>query len=109
MSEPIFRTDDSVVTSGDHKGAASFHWRTKKLYGRAKEKSTLLEAYRKTKEQGEYPGFVCLAGAEGTGKTALALTLRGPVTDDGGYFIRGKFDRLLRAEPYAALFLLSKN
>jgi predicted ATPase len=102
MSEPSFRTDDSVAISVDHKDAESFHWRNKKLYGRAKEGSTLLLAYRKTTEQGEGPGFVCLAGAEGTGKTALALTLRGPVTDDGGYFIRGKFDRLLRAEPFAA-------
>ena len=85
----------------------------KKLYGRSKEVSTLLQAYRKMKEdQGGNirPPVVVISGADGTGKTVLAQSLRKPVTDDGGYFIRGNFCQLSsRGEPYTAFIAAFKE
>jgi len=77
----------------------------KKLYGRSAEVSKLLQAYRRMTDQADNPRpeVVVLSGADGVGKTEVGQTLRKPVTDDGGYFIRGKFDRLsARGEPYTA-------
>ena len=51
--------------------------------------------------------FVAITGESGTGKTALAETLRVPVSREGGFFLRGKFPQYhrlsrLAGAPFAA-------
>ncbi|GAK49048.1 ATP-binding region ATPase domain protein [Candidatus Moduliflexus flocculans] len=72
-----------------------------KLYGRDREIGQLRDAYRRLRDGGTE--LLLIAGASGTGKTALANELRLPVLQDRGYFLSGKFQQLQRTVPYAAL------
>ena len=48
--------------------------------------------------------MILISGQMGTGKTFLARkTLQPQVTEDGGYFLVGKFDQLERPEPFSAV------
>jgi len=75
------------------------------LYDRAIEQEKLFAAYHKRLSNESCNEFILLAGKSGTGKTALAQTLRHYVssTEVGGFFVSGKFDQLQKSEPYAAL------
>ena len=66
-----------------------------KLYERSKEQGLLEEAYVNRT-------FCLISGTPGSGKTALALSLRDRVQKDGGYFISGKFDQFQSRSPYPA-------
>ena len=56
-----------------------------------------------TRENPRRPEVVVISGADGVGKSSLAQTLKKPVTDEDGYFLRGKFDHLsARGEPFTA-------
>lgn len=66
-----------------------------KLYDRLEEQNRLEEAYVNRT-------FCLISGAPGSGKTALALSLRDRVQKDGGYFINGKFDQFQSRSPYPA-------
>lgn len=77
-----------------------------KLYDRAHQQNELLAAYqrRRSPESSDLAHqreFVLISGASGTGKTALAFSIREKVTADSGFFIAGKFDQLQRPEPYS--------
>ena len=69
--------------------------RTGKLYDRLEEEQALLDAYRRSDQE-----LLLVCGPSGTGKTALAYTLKQHVENDGGLFVSGKFDQLQRPEPY---------
>ena len=77
-----------------------------KLYGRENELVLLQQAYRRlwTAELGMKPTnqLVLISGSAGTGKTALAMSLRREVKEDGGFFITGKFDQMQSSELYSA-------
>jgi len=80
-----------------------------KLYGRQDEEQAVLSAYlRSRRVPSESPGdgnhqFLLISGAGGTGKTALANTIRQRVTvKDKGFFVWGKFEQLTHQEPYEA-------
>jgi predicted ATPase len=92
-----------------------------KLYDKSDQIEQLLQAYRRQTRQQEDPmhqqdndesllvsltsaslatpshqftnEFVLITGPSGVGKTALACTLQEQVEQDGGYFIRGKFEQ----------------
>lgn len=83
------------------------------LVGRDDEVQTLLDAYRQSvdltsnvkyanKPASPSGLLVLIRGHSGTGKTALASSLRKVVQQDDGYFLSGKFDLASKlATPYA--------
>ena len=76
------------------------------LFDRAKEQERLIRAYKEEKH-----AFVLISGHSGTGKTALAYSLRDYMASTrranckaSAYFIAGKFDQVERQnEPYQAI------
>ncbi len=87
------------------------------LFGREKEISTLLDAFKRTAhstvptssiqtetdvEDQSPRELVLIGGSSGTGKSALAHTLQPVVVGDGGFFLAGKFELTGRQDPYAA-------
>jgi PAS domain S-box-containing protein len=71
-----------------------------KLYGRNQEVAQLLAALDRVMHgRGE---VVLLPGASGTGKTALAHTLREPAKSRNGFFLEGKFNQYDQNIAYGA-------
>ena len=73
-----------------------------KLYGRERERATLLAAFETVAATGA-PMLVTVAGYSGVGKSALVNELQRPIVEKHGYFIAGKFDQYKRDIPYATL------
>lgn len=72
-----------------------------KLYGRERERETLLAAFeRASRGAGE---LLLVMGSPGIGKSALIQELYPSITHKRGAFIAGKFDQMQRNIPYAAL------
>jgi len=74
-----------------------------KLYGRDKHLLTIMNTYRKVAQSKSSPEMVVVSGYSGTGKTSLVLRMQKPITDMGGVFISGKFDRFRQMEPLSAI------
>ncbi|MBB5202743.1 diguanylate cyclase (GGDEF)-like protein [Inhella inkyongensis] len=72
-----------------------------KLYGRATETQTLLDAFERVANG--RTDLLLVAGGSGQGKTALISELHSPIVARRGYFLRGKCDQYRRNQPYAAL------
>ena len=81
----------------------TLHFEEGKLYGREEELSDVMNAFRnlKTNERRE---VLCITGDSGTGKSALAMQMRKPVEDMGGYFMAEKFDELQQVQQVPAVF-----
>ena len=79
---------------------------SRRLYGRSKERGLVRQAYRKLweAEAGSKPTvqLALISGAAGSGKTALAMSIRQLVIEDGGFFISGKFDQMHSSVMYSA-------
>lgn len=79
---------------------------SRRLYGRSKERGLLRQAYRRLweAEPGSKPTvqLALISGTAGVGKTALAMSLRQLVVEDGGFFLTGKFDQMQSTELYSA-------
>ncbi len=71
-----------------------------KIYGRTKERATLISAYERACSGARE--LVSLTGYAGIGKTALIREVYIPITRQGSYFISGKFEQLERRIPYSA-------
>ena len=69
------------------------------LYGRTRELDQLLENFAATAAGARRLTFV--AGASGTGKSALLEELHGPIVGQSGAFLRGKFEQFERSVPYS--------
>lgn len=67
-----------------------------KLYERDPEQIILEQAYSSRT-------FCLISGATGTGKTALALSLKEKVQQDGGYYLYGKFNQSQLRSPYPVM------
>ena len=78
-----------------------------KLYGREKERSTLLKAFDRVKN-GSLE-LTMVAGYSGTGKSVLISETHRPLTATKGYFIEGKFDQFQRNIPFLAWIQAFKN
>jgi len=72
-----------------------------KLYGRDRERESLLAAFERACE-GETL-FALVSGRSGVGKTALIQEVLKPMTEHKGYFTSGKFDAHKRDVPYSAI------
>ena len=72
-----------------------------KLYGRDAEIKSLIQAFEKTSKGNGH--FVFVAGHSGIGKTSLIRELYRPLTAKGGYITSGKYDQVLRHQPYSAI------
>jgi PAS domain S-box-containing protein len=73
-----------------------------KLYGREKEITTLLDAFKRVATTGKVE-FMLVTGYSGIGKSCLVQELYKPITARRGYFISGKFDQFQRNIPYSAI------
>nr|BDT34367.1 trifunctional serine/threonine-protein kinase/ATP-binding protein/sensor histidine kinase [Myxococcus sp. MH1] len=73
-----------------------------RLYGRAPQQAALRDAFERAATGRS--GFVLVTGAAGMGKSALTGTLKRPVSEKHGLFVRGKYDQLLRDTPYSGIF-----
>ncbi len=71
----------------------------RRLYGREGSLERLQEALERA-QQGRAT-FVLLLGPPGIGKSALAESVREPISNVGGRYSRAKFDRYRRDRPYA--------
>ena len=89
---------DSIDTGGKA-------WKTRLdafyRFCRFKEGTALRNKYEQLKTTPK-ASFILITGPAGVGKTSLAKTLKASVEEEGGYFLRGKFDFLQRPEPYTA-------
>lgn len=89
-----------------------------KLYGREQEVAILLETYwrvsgasasggrsrdRQVKSLDGKSEIVLVRGYSGVGKSALIDAVHQPIVRQGGYFIRGKFERYKHNTPYVGL------
>jgi histidine kinase len=85
-------------------GAADYTSRfqfPQKLYGRESELQELVSAFKSACR--ETPEIIFVSGYSGIGKTALVEEIQRPVSENQGYFIKGKFDQFLRTTPYTAI------
>lgn len=74
---------------------------SQKLYGRKQELDRLLFVFERASQGlGE---MLLVTGYSGIGKSALVNELHKPITRMGGYFIFGKFDKLVRDTAYSAI------
>ncbi|MGD1713311.1 ATP-binding protein, partial [Dapis sp. BLCC M172] len=73
-----------------------------KLYGRKKQRATLLEAFKRVVATGNVE-LMLVSGYSGIGKSSLVQELFKPITEFRGYFISGKFDQFQRNIPYSAI------
>jgi len=71
------------------------------LYGRDRELAQIMQVFESASKGPAQ--MLLISGDAGVGKTALTLELQKPVVRKSGYFVRGKFDLLARADPYRAL------
>lgn len=71
------------------------------LYGRDREVETLIKSFDQTSNR--HGQFVFVAGHSGIGKTSLIRELYKPLTAKGGYISSGKYDQVLRHQPYSAI------
>ena len=86
---------------GDEKKTETIDWDlTSELYDREDQVKALKTAYTRRRKQGQPPELVLITGASGTGKSALARSIRTRVEDDWGFFIAGKFEADIQ-EPHA--------
>jgi predicted ATPase/class 3 adenylate cyclase len=74
---------------------------SQKLYGRERETQLLLKTYDHISQGSVEALMVC--GFSGIGKTMLIDEVHKPMTKQKGYFIRGKFDQMMRDKPYSAI------
>ena len=85
-------------------GAADYSSRftfPQKLYGRESELQELVSAFKSAcRETSE---IIFVSGYSGIGKTALVEEIQRPVSENRGYFIKGKFDQYLKTTPYTAI------
>ncbi|MBX9257357.1 AAA family ATPase [Desmonostoc muscorum CCALA 125] len=72
-----------------------------KLYGRATEVNTLLNAFERI-SNGQTE-MMLVSGYSGIGKSSLVNEIHKPIVCQRGYFISGKFDQFKRNIPYASL------
>ncbi|WP_008309979.1 AAA family ATPase [Leptolyngbya sp. PCC 6406] len=71
-----------------------------KLYGRAVEVQSLLEAFDRVANGSSE--LMLVAGFSGIGKTAVVNEVHKPIVRQRGYFIKGKFDQFNRNIPLSA-------
>jgi len=73
-----------------------------KLYGRESEIQALLAIFERVRQKGA-PETALVVGYAGVGKSALVQEIRQPVTEAGGIFLGGSFDKSQYNVPYHAL------
>lgn len=97
---------DEVKEGSSTEWTASPFGQSRRLFGRSRERAALKQAYRNARqgENGSSPAvqLTLISGSEGVGKTALAMSIRQQVLDDGGFFLVGKFDQMQSAQLYGA-------
>ncbi|MBI3424545.1 MAG: sigma 54-interacting transcriptional regulator [Acidobacteria bacterium] len=72
-----------------------------KLYGRSGESAALLGAFERA--CAGQTSLLLVAGYSGIGKTSLIEELQRPIVQRHGYFCAGKFEQVLRNQPFSAL------
>ncbi|MBV7336311.1 AAA family ATPase [Chloroflexi bacterium TSY] len=73
-----------------------------KLCGRQDETEMLLEGFERVR-QGTCE-MILVAGHAGIGKSVLVQELYKPLTEQGGYFVSGKFEQFQRHTPYMPFY-----
>ncbi len=73
-----------------------------KLYGREEETKKLLQVFEEVCEEGK-ARIMFVKGYSGIGKSALIQEVQKPLTEEKGYYIKGKFEQFQRNIPYSAI------
>ncbi|TAE75762.1 MAG: GAF domain-containing protein [Bacteroidetes bacterium] len=73
-----------------------------KLYGREEDTKKLLQVFDKVCQEGK-PQIMLVKGYSGIGKSALIQEIQKPITEEKGYYIKGKFEQFQRNIPYSAI------
>ena len=92
-------TPDSIML-GQHDVSTRFQI-SEKLYGRAHDVQSLLQAFERVREGNRE--IMLVTGEPGIGKSSLVAEIHRSITETRGYFISGKFDQLQQHIPYHAL------
>jgi PAS domain S-box-containing protein len=74
---------------------------SQKLFGREEEIAALFSAFQEVKAGANQ--FIFISGYAGVGKSRLVNELQIAVTQQGGYFIRGRYGASQAEKPYSAL------
>lgn len=90
----------STFTIAEHDIPSKFSI-SQKLYGREKELEIVVNAF-KSVTTGE-SAILLVNGAAGVGKTAIFDEVQQSIVERNGFFIRGKFDQLMRDTAYSAI------
>jgi predicted ATPase/signal transduction histidine kinase len=85
---------------GQHDVVDSFRL-PQKLYGREQDVNILLTAFARVSQGASE--MLLVSGQAGVGKTTLVHEVCRPITQEGGYFISGKFDQFQKDMPHAPL------
>jgi len=72
-----------------------------KLYGRQEELDVIYNSFERVCKGGNE--FMLVSGYSGIGKSALVMELYKPITENKGFFVKGKFDQYQRNIPYFAI------
>ena len=73
-----------------------------KLYGRDADVATLLDAFERVANRGDFV-FTLVSGYAGIGKSSVVHELRKAIVQTRGLFVSGKFDQRLRETPCSTL------
>lgn len=73
-----------------------------KLYGRADECASLLDAFERSVGAG-LPELFLVTGYSGIGKTSVVLEVQKPIVRERGFFVSGKFEQYKRDIPYLTI------
>ncbi|MGE0173590.1 MAG: diguanylate cyclase [Oligoflexales bacterium] len=72
-----------------------------KLYGREKEKKSLLQSFKNTLRGAKE--IALISGYSGIGKSSLVNELHSALTESSGYFLTGRFSEFEKNVPYSGL------
>jgi len=82
---------------------ASFVFQAKKLYGRDRHISTIMETFNRAHQSKNSSEMILISGYSGAGKSALVSQAQKSLSALGGSFLCGKFDHFRQMEPLSAI------
>ena len=102
----ICRDPDRYLFAGDPPRVGILDLIDGKLYGREGQLAQVDMAFEMLVGSSCSRSILCITGASGTGKSALAIQMKAPVENVGGFFLDAKFDELQQVKQMPVVFLM---